>query len=122
MPTAKLIALWALAIAMVGIGVLHFVRPKPFVRIVPKYLTTPLALVYISGFFEILGGIGLLVPATRAWAAWGLIALYVAVFPANIYMLTDNVSLDPKKPIPRWALWLRLPFQLVFIAWAYWFT
>jgi uncharacterized membrane protein len=122
MPTAKLIALWALAIAMVGIGVLHFVRPKPFVRIVPKYLPAPLALVYISGFFEILGGIGLLVPATRAWAAWGLIALYVAVFPANIYMLTDNVSLDPKKPIPRWALWLRLPFQLVFIAWAYWFT
>ena len=49
-------------------------------------------------------------------------ALYLAVFPANVYMLTDNVSLDPKKPIPRWALWLRLPFQLVFIAWAYWFT
>jgi uncharacterized membrane protein len=122
MPTIKLVALWTLAVAMVGIGVLHFVRPKPFVRIVPKYLPAPLALVYISGFFEILGGLGLLLPATRAWAAWGLIALYLAVFPANIYMLTDDVSLDPKKPIPRWVLWLRLPFQLVFIAWAYWFT
>jgi uncharacterized membrane protein len=122
MPTIKLIALWALAIAMVGIGVLHFVQPKPFVRIVPKYLPAPLALVYISGFFEILGGIGLLVPATRVWAAWGLIALYLAVFPANIYMLTHNISLNPKKPIPRWALWLRLPFQFLFIAWAYWFT
>ncbi len=122
MPTHKLVALWVLAAAMIGIGVLHFVRPKPFVRIVPKYLPAPLALVYISGLFEILGGIGLLIPETRAWAAWGLIALYVAVFPANVYMLTDNVSLDPRKPIPRWALWLRLPFQLVFIAWAYWFT
>jgi uncharacterized membrane protein len=120
--TVKLIALWGLALVMVGVGVLHFVQPKPFVRIVPKYLPAPLALVYISGFFEILGGIGLLIPETRAWAAWGLIALYVAVFPANIYMLTDNVSLNPHKPIPRWALWLRLPFQLVFIAWAYWFT
>ena len=122
MPTLKLVALWVLSFAMIAIGVLHFVRPKPFVRIVPKYLPAPLALVYISGFFEILGGIGLLIPATREWAAWGLIALYVAVFPANVYMLTDDVSLDPRKPIPRWALWLRLPFQLVFIAWAYWFT
>jgi uncharacterized membrane protein len=122
MPTSKLIALWALAATMVGVGALHFVQPKPFVRIVPKYLPAPLALVYISGVFEILGGIGLLVPSTRVYAAWGLIALYLAVFPANIYMLTDNVSLNPKKPIPRWMLWLRLPFQLVFIAWAYWFT
>ncbi len=115
-------ALWILALAMISIGVLHFVQPKPFVRIVPKFLPAPLALVYVSGFFEILGGVGLLVPATRAYAAWGLIALYIAVFPANVYMLTHNVSLNPKKPIPRWALWLRLPFQLVFIAWAYWFT
>ena len=122
MPTIKLIALWALAAAMVGVGVLHFVQPKPFVRIVPKYLPAPLALVYISGVFEILGGIGLLIPETRTWAAWGLIALYLAVFPANIYMLTHNISLNPKKPIPRWMLWLRLPFQFVFIAWAYWFT
>ena len=118
----ELIGLWGLAIFMVGIGVLHFVRPKLFVRIIPKFLPAPLGLVYISGFFEIVGGVGLLIPETRALAAWGLIALYVAVFPANIYMLTHNISLDPKKPIPRWVLWLRLPFQFVFIAWAYWFT
>ncbi len=118
----KLVALWVLATSMIAIGIAHFVRPKPFVRIVPKYLPAPLALVYISGLFEILGGVGLLVPSTRVAAAWGLIALYIAVFPANLYMLTDNVSLDPRKPIPRWALWARLPMQLVFIAWAYWFT
>ena len=122
LPPLKTAALWILALAMVAVGVLHFVRPKLFVRIVPKYLPAPLALVYISGLFEVLGGLGLLIPATRPYAAWGLIALYIAVFPANVYMLTHNISLDPKKPIPRWALWLRLPFQLVFIAWAYWFT
>lgn len=122
MPPLELAALYLLAFAMVAIGTLHFVRPRPFVRIVPKYLPAPLALVYISGFFEILGGLGLLIPGTRSWAAWGLIALYIAVFPANIYMLTHNISLDPRRPIPRWALWLRLPFQLLFIAWAYWFT
>ncbi len=118
----KLVALWVLALAMIAIGILHFVQPKPFVRIVPKFLPAPLALVYISGFFEIAGCVGLLIPATRVAAAWGLIALYIAVFPANIYMLTHNISLNPKKPIPRWALWARLPFQFVFIAWAYWFT
>lgn len=116
------IALWVLAIAMIAIGIAHFVQPKPFVKIVPKYLPAPLTLVYVSGFFEILGGVGLLIPQTRVWAAWGLIALYIAVFPANVYMLTDNVSFDPKKPIPRWILWARLPFQFVFIAWAYAFT
>jgi uncharacterized membrane protein len=122
MPLLKLAALWFLAIGMTCMGVLHFARPKSFVQIVPKYLPAPLALVYISGFFEILGGIGLLMPETRTWAAWGLIALYIAVFPANIYMLTNNISFNPDKPIPRWALWVRLPFQFLFIAWAYWFT
>jgi uncharacterized membrane protein len=121
-PPLKLAALLVLAIAMISVGVLHFVTPKPFVRIVPKFYPAPLALVYISGFFEILGGVGLLIPETRAWAAWGLIALYIAVFPANIYMFTHNVSLNPKKPIPRWALLARLPFQFLFMAWAYWFT
>jgi uncharacterized membrane protein len=121
-PPLKLAALLLLSITMVSVGVLHFARLKPFVRIVPNYLPAPVALVYISGFFEILGGVGLLIPATRVWAAWGLISLYIAVFPANIYMLTNNISLNPKKPIPRWALWARLPFQFVFIAWAYWFT
>jgi len=122
MPPLQLAALYLLAISMIAIGILHFVRPVPFVRIVPNYLPAPLALVYISGFFEVLGGIGLLIPDLRASAAWGLIALYIAVFPANIYMLTHNISLKPEQPIPRWILWARLPFQLLFIAWAYWFT
>jgi len=113
-----------LAVGMVGIGILHFVQPKPFIRIVPAWLHrfNPRALVLVSGFFEIAGGIGLLLPRTQQLAAWGLIALYVAVFPANVNMAVHRISLNPKRPIPTYLLWLRLPFQLLFIAWAWWFV
>jgi uncharacterized membrane protein len=112
---ARTILRWVLAIAMIAVGVLHFVNPDPFVEIVPPWLPAALVLVYVSGVFEIAGGAGLLIERTRRFAAFGLIALYVAVFPANIQMAIQG---DPE--IPDWALYLRLPFQLVFIAWAYW--
>ncbi len=114
--------LYTLAVAMIAVGVYHFVNPTPFMRIVPPSFPDARALVYISGVFEVLGGVGLLIPRLRKAAAWGLILLYVAVFPANIYMAVAGVQIDPANPIPSWAAWLRLPFQFVFIAWAYWFT
>jgi uncharacterized membrane protein len=110
-----------LAVAMVVVGVVHFVKPEGFVRIVPAFLPAPLALVLISGAAEILGGLGLLVPRTRRLAGWGLIALYIAVFPANINMALQRIPLG-EAPVSPLALWLRLPFQAVFIAWAYWMT
>lgn len=112
---------YLLAAAMTAIGVLHFARPAPFVAIVPAALPAPLALVYISGFFEVLGGVGLLVPATRKAAAWGLIALYVAVFPANVNMAVNEIAIDGQALEPL-LLWLRLPLQAVFIGLAYWMT
>lgn len=120
MPTAKPIIRLIVAAAMVGIGALHFISPDPFVRIVPAALPAPLLLVYISGVFEILGGLGLLIPRVRLYAAWGLIALYVAVFPANINMAINHLQLDPANPLPEWVGWARLPFQALFIAVAYW--
>jgi uncharacterized membrane protein len=106
---------------MVVAGVLHFVNPEPFVKIVPSFLPYPLGLVYISGFFEILGGVGLLIPAVSSIAAWGLIILFIAVFPANINMTVNQIQLDgiPNSPLLYWA---RLPFQAVLIAWAWWLT
>lgn len=103
----------------VWVGVLHFVAPEPFVKIVPSVLPAHLMLVYISGAFEILGGLGLIVPQTRRFAAWGLLALLVAVLPANINMAVNGIYLDgmPHEP---WLLWARLPVQLVFalgVAW-----
>jgi uncharacterized membrane protein len=109
-----------LAVAMVGVGITHFTSPEPFVSIVPKALPWPLALVYVSGVAEIAGGVGILVPRVRRAAGIGLIALYVAVFPANLNMALNNLPLGDGAPPPAWVLWGRLPLQIVFIAWAYW--
>ena len=109
----------ALAISMVAIGIAHFVRPRGFVEIVPAWLPAPLLLVLVSGFFEIAGGVGLLVPRLRRAASYGLCALYVAVFPANVNMALHDVAPEGVHVAPVLS-WLRLPFQLVFIAWAIW--
>lgn len=110
-----------LAISMVVAGITHFVRPEQYARIVPPQLPYPFELVYISGFFEILGGICLLIPLVSVAAAWGLIALFIAVFPANINMTLNNIQLDGI-PHNQAFYWARLPFQAVLIAWAWWYT
>lgn len=102
-------------------GVLHFVKPEPFLRIVPSELPYPLEIVYISGFFEILGGVGLLIPPVSQASAWGLIALFIAVFPANINQAVNNIALEGI-PHNQLLYYARLPFQAVLIAWAWWFT
>ena len=122
LPRVKLVLRFVMALAMMGVGIDHFVNPEPFVRIVPAVLPAPLALVYVSGFFEFLGGAGLLVPRVRRAAAWGLVALYVAVFPANVNMAIHHIPLEPGHPISTPLLWLRLPLQALLIAWAYWLT
>jgi uncharacterized membrane protein len=109
-----------LAVAMIGIGLAHFLGPEPFVRIVPAWLPAPRVLVWVSGLFEILGGAGLLVPRTRRAASIGLVALYVAVFPANVNMALNHLTLDGVTPIPPALLWARLPLQAVLIALALW--
>lgn len=114
---------WLLAAMFVAVGVLHFVRPGPFVKIMPAYLPWHEELVFVSGVFEVLGGIGLLIPRTQVIAAWGLIALLVAVFPANVHMaLHPEVGAEVFPGLPPFVWWVRLPFQLLFIAWAYWYT
>ena len=108
-----------LALFFIGAGLLHFLRPSAYVQIVPPYLPWPLALVYVSGACEVLGGTGLLVPGLRRAAGWGLMALLVAVFPANLHMALGDVSIQGLS-IPPLLLWLRLPLQLVLMAWVYW--
>lgn len=97
-------------------GVMHFLHPAPFVRAVPDYLPNALVLVYVSGFFEIAGGLGILIKKLRKAAAWGLIALLVAVFPANIHMALHP---DFFPEFPPAIFWLRLPLQFLFIYWVY---
>ena len=114
---------WCLLLAalMVVAGVMHFVAPAAYTRIVPRWLPAPGVLVAVSGVCEILGGLGLLHPSTRSWAAWGLIALFIAVFPANVNMAINRIGFGHKPP-PSWLLWARLPLQGVLIAWAFAFT
>jgi uncharacterized membrane protein len=117
---------WALAAFFVGAGVSHFTATAFFVQIVPPWVPAPLAVVWISGVAEIVLGLLILPRATRRLAGWGLVALLLAVFPANAHMATTNLQLhDPPawmgQPTPT-QLWLRLPLQLVLIAWAWWAT
>ena len=110
-----------LAVSFILAGANHFISPQIYLSIMPPYLPAPLTLVYLSGFFEVLGGIGVLVPRFRRTAGWGLIALLIAVFPANLYMAMASEPFVARG-VPLWALYLRLPLQLVLIAWVYWIT
>ena len=122
MELLKRVLLWLMGAFYVFAGMMHFANTEFFVRIVPGYLPAPLALVYISGLIEITLGLLVLVPATRQRAAWGVIALLIAVFPANINMAVHSIPMQPGAPPNPLALWLRLPVQGVLIAWAWWYT
>lgn len=117
----KRIALVLASIFYISAGILHFTKTSFYLKIMPPYIPWHLAMVQISGVCEILGGLGLLIPAVRGAAAWGLVALLIAVFPANIYMVTDPVAAGAASLSPL-VLWGRLPLQLVFIAWVLWTT
>ena len=80
------------AVFYVVAGALHFIKPEPYLRIMPPYIPWHVAMVRVSGVSEILGGLGLLVPETRRTAAWGLTAPLIAVFPANIHMATNPID------------------------------
>jgi uncharacterized membrane protein len=101
----------------IGAGALHFVKPEPYRAIMPPYIPAPDVMVAISGVAEAVGGAGLLVPRTRRWAGWWLVATLVAIFPANVHMALAPGRYERHVPGGRVGLYARLPFQLVFIAW-----
>lgn len=115
--TFKAIARLILSALMATAGVFHFVHPVAFINAVPSYLPNASTLVSVSGVFEVLGAIGLLIPQTRRFSGIGLIALFIAVFPANVNMAIHANRFSEFPPI---ALWIRLPLQIVLIAWAWW--
>jgi uncharacterized membrane protein len=100
----------------VAAGILHFVIPRTYEAIVPDWLPAHRELVYASGVAEILGGAGVLHARTRRLASWWCIATLIAVFPANLHMALNPDRYDV--PGGSTALWLRLPVQILFIAWA----
>jgi uncharacterized membrane protein len=118
---AQRIGLLFAAIFYVVAGTLHFIKTETYLRIMPPYIPWHLSMVRISGVFEILGGLGLLVSQTQRAAAWGLVALLIAVFPANIYMATHPIEAGATSIAPV-LLWGRLPLQLLLVWWVLWCT
>jgi len=116
--TSKRIGRWLLAALFVVAGLGHFLRTDSFVKMMPSYLPLHRTLVIVSGVFEVVLGILLLVPRFSRLAAWGIIALLVAVFPANIHIYRHQELF----PLPPIAHLLRLPMQGVLILWAFAYT
>ena len=110
---------WGVVLMFAIAGTLHFVFPRAYERIMPRWLPAHRPLIYASGAAELAGAAGLLLPALRPLAGWGLIALLVAVLPANVQMLQDARA---NPGTPAWAravLWARLPLQLLLMWWVW---
>ena len=116
---ARRVALFVLAAFFIGAGIGHFTNAEFFIAIVPPYLPAAAALVYVSGVFEILGGLGILHPRSRRFAGYGLLALLAAVYPANLHMALHPELFPDVSPA---MLYARLPFQLVFAGAVWWAT
>ena len=113
----KVISVYVMGIFYIMVGIKHFQDPSWFVQIIPPILPYKYELVYISGFFEVLLGILLMIPKFQSIAAKGLMALLICVYPANIYLAQTNGVALGISPLIAWG---RLPFQFVFIGLAYW--
>ncbi len=115
----KTASLYLMSVFYILNGANHFLSTEVYLDIMPSYIPFHLALVYLSGAIEISLGVLLLARKSRKLASYGIILLLIAIFPANIYHLT---TAGAGLGTPLWALWVRLPFQILFIAWAYWHT
>jgi len=116
-------ALKQISVIVIGAGFIlaganHFYNPELYLRIIPPVFPAHEALNYISGAAEMLLGALLFFPKARKLAAWGLILLLIAVFPANIYMALQG-GMGLLSPL---GAWLRLPGQFLLMAWVFWHT
>lgn len=100
-------------------GINHFRSPGMYLRIIPPIFKNPKLINTLSGAAEIVLGILLLFPFSKRFAAWGIIALLIAIFPANLFMFQDKKA---SFGLPKWILFVRLPLQIVLIYWAYQYT
>lgn len=115
----KTVSLWIMALLYIAAGANHFLAVEFYRPMMPDYLPLHDFLIYLSGAIEIALGVGLLVAKTRRYAAWGIVLLLIAVFPANIHMYQNPQLFSDMPPS---LLLLRLPFQLAFMGWAYYHT
>ena len=116
MTTRQRASLYALALLFVAAGTNHFINPEFYLEMMPPYLPAHLELVILSGVFEIVAGLGVLLPRFRQKAGIFMILIMIGVFPANLHMAL-NPSAFPE--VPTWFLYLRLPLQGLLIWWAW---
>ena len=110
-----------MSILYIYVGINHFIDTKSFLIIIPPYLQTiGLEIIYLSGIFEIILGILLIIPKYRKIASYGIILLLIAVYPANIYLAFNEESQNLMGISSFMASWVRLPLQFVFLSLAYW--
>ncbi|MCX7547614.1 hypothetical protein OS188_06565 [Xanthomarina sp. F1114] len=110
--------LYLMAAIYIFAGIMHFIKPKMYMRIMPKYLPNHKLLVLLSGVAEIVLGFGLLFNQTRNLAIYGIIAMLIVFLLVHFYMLSSKKA---GAGIPKWVLLMRLPLQFVLMAWAYYY-
>jgi uncharacterized membrane protein len=118
----KRVLLWLMAGFYIFAGFNHLMNPGFYLAIMPPELPNPEWLNVLSGLAEIVLGVYVLEPKVRVLAAWGIIALLVAVFPANLYVALENVGAEGPGTGAGAGNWVRIPFQAVFVVWAWWYT
>jgi uncharacterized membrane protein len=111
-----------MAVFYILAGLMHFVQPDYYRPMMPPYLPWHAFLIYLSGLAELGLGTAVLIPSIRPLAAWGIILLLIAIFPANIHIAMHNVPVFGATEGAGIGNWIRLPFQAVLIAWAWWYT
>ncbi|HLA56474.1 MAG TPA: hypothetical protein VK623_10260 [Flavobacterium sp.] len=111
--------LYLMALLYILAGGNHFRKPRLYLQIIPAFFRNPRLINGVSGLAEILLGTLLCIPAVSEYAALGIIVLLIAVFPANMFMYTNE---NARLGFPKWLLLLRLPLQIVLIIWAYQYT
>ncbi|MBT8183970.1 MAG: DoxX family protein [Eudoraea sp.] len=110
--------LYLMAVMYIIAGVFHFIKPKAYLRVMPRYLPNPKTLVFLSGLAEIILGIALVIPVMKVLAIYGILLMLLAFMPVHIYMLTEkNASLG----MPKWILLLRIILQFGLMYWAWWY-
>ncbi|WP_339625148.1 DoxX family protein [uncultured Winogradskyella sp.] len=108
--------LYAMALMYIFAGLMHFIKPKAYTRIMPKYLPNHKGLVFWSGIAEILLGIGLCIPALKVISIYGIIAMLFVFLTVHFYMLSGEKA---SAGIPKWLLLLRIPLQFGLMYWAW---
>ena len=122
MTRPKRVLLWIMGIFYIVAGIAHFANPDVYLPMMPPYLPWHLALIYLSGLAELVLGAAVLVEPLRPIAAWGIILLLIAIFPANLHIAMNNVPLFGATEGAGVWNWIRLPFQAVLMAWACWYA